>query len=120
MISTLLFRFMLCLVFFGFSMYSYLDKQNQCTQLKMRIPKLTKEVENLKEQNAEYQYQIECFESPQHLLEIANRPEYRHLRFPFAQEVVNVKSAVAIKTNKSEMDSMAAQPVSLIVGSKNP
>ncbi len=85
------------LFFLGFFIYSYLEKQNNCTKMKMIIPKITKEVSDLLEENGNLQYQIECFENPEHLLEIVAAPEYRHFKFPFTEEVLIVKKGLALQ-----------------------
>jgi hypothetical protein len=97
MISGVFFRLLACLVVFSFSIYSYLDKQNSCTELKMHLPKLTKEIAAIREVNANLQYQIECFENPQNLLSMAGSPEYAHLKFPFTEEVLTVKEGLALQ-----------------------
>jgi hypothetical protein len=98
MISSMFTRFMVCLFFLSFSIYSYLDKHNSCTALRMSLPKITKEIEAIREGNANLQYQIECFENPQHLLDIASRKEFAHLKFPFTQEVLTVNEGLALQS----------------------
>ena len=97
MISGVFYRLLACLTVFSFSIYSYLDKQNSCTELKMHLPKLTKEIQAIREVNAHLQYQIECFENPQNLLSLAGSPEYAHLKFPFTEEVLTVKEGLALE-----------------------
>lgn len=63
----------------------------------MRLPKLTKEIQAIQEVNANLQYQIECFENPQHLLNLASSPKYDHLKFPFTEEVLTVKEGLALQ-----------------------
>jgi len=96
MISGVFFRLLACLSLFSFSIYSYLDKQNHCTELKMHLPKLTKEIQAIHEVNAQLRYQIECFENPQNLLSLASSQEYAHLKFPFTEEVLTVKEGLAL------------------------
>jgi|SRR5689334_19469922 hypothetical protein len=96
MISGVFVRLFACLTIFSLSIYSYLDKQNRCTQLKMHLPKLTKEIQAINEVNANLRYQIECFENPQNLLSLASSQEYAHLKFPFTEEVLTVKEGLAL------------------------
>ncbi len=42
MISGVFYRLLACLTVFSFSIYSYLDKQNSCTELKMHLPRADK------------------------------------------------------------------------------
>lgn len=97
MISSIFLRLLACLTVFSVSIYSYLDKQNGCTELKMHLPKLTKEIRAIREVNAGLQYQIECFESPQNLLALAGDPQYAHLKFPLTEEVLTVKEGLALE-----------------------
>jgi hypothetical protein len=90
-------RLLICLFVFSLSIYSYLDKQNSCTELKMHLPKLTKEIQAINEVNANLQYQIECFENPQNLLSLASSKEYAHLKFPFMEEVLTLKEGLALQ-----------------------
>ena len=63
----------------------------------MHLPKLTKEIQAIQEVNANLEYQIECFENPQHLLSLASSPKYAHLKFPFTEEVLTVKEGLALQ-----------------------
>ncbi|HNA62557.1 MAG TPA: hypothetical protein PKW79_05740 [Rhabdochlamydiaceae bacterium] len=95
-------KFMICLFFFSFSVYSYLDKQNSCTALSMQLPKMMKEIESIQEKNANLRFQIECFENPQNLLEKASSPAYAHLKFPFTEEVLTVNEGLALQSGESD------------------
>lgn len=97
MFSGIFLRLLICLTVFSVSIYSYLDKQNICTELKMHLPKVTKEIAAIREVNANLKYQIECFENPQHLLSLASNPEYAHLKFPVTEEVLTVKEGLAVQ-----------------------
>ncbi len=86
----------LCLTVFGFCLYSYLNAQNELTELKIRLPKLEKEVGLIREENRRLAYEVDLFESPSHLIEIAHRPEYGHLKHPLLKEILTVPEALAI------------------------
>jgi hypothetical protein len=119
MISGIFLQLLACLSVFGFSIYSYLNKQNTCTELKMHLPKLTKEIEAIREVNANLQYQIECFENPQHLLSMAGSPEYAHLKFPFTEEVLKVKEGLALQwTTPKEQKAQQAKSKTPIVATQ--
>jgi hypothetical protein len=70
-----------CLLFF------MIAQQNEITQLRLSIPKLTAKWVELEAENAELMYQISKFEDPAHLLKLLHQPEYAHLRFPAQHEV---------------------------------
>jgi len=112
-------RLLACLCIFSFSIYAYLNKQNSCTQLKMHLPKLTKEIQAIHEVNAHLQYQIECFENPQHLLSMASSPEYAHLKFPFTEEVLTVKEGLALQwSTPKEKKAEPSKPKTPIVATQ--
>ena len=87
----LLIRVFFCIFIFGFFLYRYIDHQNAHTLLSIEVPLIEKQLERLEEDNMALFYQIEQFESPQHLLEMARRPEYKHLRYPYNEEVFHLK-----------------------------
>lgn len=81
-------RLLICIFAAGLTLYKYIDKVNELTELRLSIPLLTKEVKEIQEKNLELQYLIDQFESPQHLLELAQKPELGHLRHPMLAEIV--------------------------------
>jgi hypothetical protein len=92
--NTLL-RLGVCLSVIGFCLYSYLDTQNQLTHLKIRLPDVEKEVKLIQEENQRLAYEIDQFESPAHLVELAHHPEYAHLKHPLIKEILTVPEAFA-------------------------
>ena len=86
---------MLVLSLMGGCLYSYLETQNEITHLKMQIPERERELKGIREENHRLSYQIEQFQSPSHLMELAHRPEFAHLKHPFLQEVLTVPEALA-------------------------
>jgi len=93
--TNILYRLGLCLFVFGICLFSYLDKRNDLTQKRMHLPALQKEVIALKEQIKKLQYEVEQFESPTHLMELARLPEYSHLKHPFVRDILTAPEAVA-------------------------
>lgn len=88
----LVIRLFVCIVCAGLFLYKYIDKLNELTQLKLSIPALAKEVREIKEENLELRYEIEQFESPIHLMELARKPEYGHLKYPSLTDVITPSS----------------------------
>lgn len=105
------FRIFICVAFLGFCGYSYLDLQNGITELRIKIPELMSEVRRIEEENTHFQYEIECFESPENLMRLAKSSEFAHLRFPICSEVVSLKQADLLK---------ALQPVGTTDHKKKP
>ncbi len=85
-------RFFICGLALIFTTYAYIDKQNQLTEIRRIIPKLEKEVRKITEENRTLQYEIEKFENPLQLMELSQKPEFSHLRFPMNNEVIVIDS----------------------------
>lgn len=81
-------RIMACIFAVGITLYAYIEKQNQLTSLRLRIPALDKQVKAIQEENRQLQFEIELFESPIHLMELARKPEFSHLKHPLLNEVI--------------------------------
>lgn len=91
-----IFRLALCILCVGFSFYSFIDVQNRATELRIRLPKLAKEIRTISEENERLQYEIERFENPQHLMQLARRAEYSHLKHPLLKEIATCKEGIAV------------------------
>mgnify|MGYP003350924535 CR=1 FL=1 len=91
--SHLLMKIGLCLSAFALSLFSYLNMQNEVTQIKIQLPELEKQIRLIHEENQRLCYQIEQFENPAHLIELTHRPEYAHLRHPLLKEILIVPEA---------------------------
>lgn len=81
-------RLLICISFAGLLLYKSIDKHNDLTELRLSIPRLAREVKEIREKNVELQYAIECFESPLHLMDLARQPEFGHLKYPSLQEII--------------------------------
>jgi cell division protein FtsL len=77
-----------CILVASLSLYLYIDKQNELVELRLTIPALEKEVRAIQEENIRLQYDIDRFESPVHLMELARKPEFSHLTYPYKKDVV--------------------------------
>lgn len=88
-----MFRLLICILFAGLIGYKYIDNLNELTELQLSLPALAKEVKEINEKNLELQYEIEQFESPIHLMELARQPEFGHLKHPSVDEVIFLKEA---------------------------
>ena len=91
----LLIQIGICIAVFGFCLYSYLEKQNTLTKLKIQLPQKEKEIQMIREENRRLSYQIDQFESPSHLIELVHRPEFSHLKHPILREILTVPEAFA-------------------------
>jgi len=81
-------RFILIVFAISAAAYSYIDRQNQLTALRRKIPDLQKKLRKVREDNTRLQYEIDTFESPVHLMELARKPEFGHLKYPSERDVI--------------------------------
>lgn len=93
--KSLLLRLGICLAVFGICLYSYLSIQNELTHLKIQIPEMEREVALICEENRRLSYEMDKFQSPSHLMELAHRPEFGHLKHPLLKEILTVPEALA-------------------------
>ena len=84
----ILIRVFICIFATGFFLYRYIDKQNYLTEVRLEIPYVAKEVEQIKEENRELQYQVDSFESPIQLMELAEKPSFSHLKHPYLKDII--------------------------------
>lgn len=81
-------RLMICISCVGFVLYKSIDNLNRLTELRLAIPVLAAEIKEIREKNLELLYRIEQFESPSHLMELAGKPEFGHLKYPPVDRVI--------------------------------
>ncbi|MBI5345845.1 MAG: hypothetical protein HZB76_01700 [Chlamydiae bacterium] len=96
-------KIMICIFVFSLSLFSYVDKKNGLTTYKIEVPKLAREINTLKQQIKKLQYEVDQFENPTNLMQLAQRPEFNHLRHPLVDEVLTLKEGLALKENDSYM-----------------
>ena len=95
-------RIALCLAVLAFSLYGHIEKQNQITALRIQLPDSVLQLKALKEDNTRLRYEIEQFESPEHLIELARHNEFSHLRHPLLKEVINRPQGIALQIKPRE------------------
>ena len=83
-------RLLICISFAGLALYKYIDKLNELTELRLTLPVLAREVKEMHEKNLELKYAIDTFESPLHLIELARKPEFGHLKYPSLNEIIQL------------------------------
>lgn len=84
-------RLMFCILCAGGMLYKYIDKLNELTELRLSLPVLAREVKEIYEKNLALRYAIDCFESPLHLMELAQKPEFGHLKYPHLDEIMQLE-----------------------------
>ena len=98
----IIFKMFICLLTFGLCLYSYIEKQNELTYLKIEVPKIAKEVQNLNEEIRKIKYDVEMFENPAYLMELVRKPEYGYLKHPFVEDVLSVPEGFALFDEKTK------------------
>lgn len=78
----------ICIFAAGLTLFLHIHKKNQITAMQLAIPALDSQVKILSEENERLQYEIDRFESPLHLMELLRKPEFSHLKYPFAKDVI--------------------------------
>ncbi|NGX53696.1 MAG: Cell division protein FtsL [Chlamydiae bacterium] len=88
----LLIRMFICVLSLGGLLYFYISKQNVITELRLQIPAIQKEFREIEQENTRLQFVVEEFESPSHLMELARKPEYRHLKHPLVKDIIEIET----------------------------
>ena len=104
----ILVRIFTCIFSAGLFLFLYIDKQNALTRLRLQIPVLAKDIRDIKEANAHLKYEIEFFESPEHLLELSRHGEFSHLRHPFLKDIVAMPQGIALQISSEEKERTTA------------
>ncbi len=89
-------KIFVCMSVFSLCLFSYLEKQNELTELRLYAPKIVKQIKSLEEENARLYYDIEQFESPDHLLQLARDSRFSHLKYPISNHVLELKEGIAL------------------------
>ena len=85
-----LLRLLICIAVFSLCVYFYLEQRNETIELALRLPLLGDELTVVREQNAQFSYEIGRFESPIHLMQLLERPEYSHLKHPEVADIIEI------------------------------
>ena len=91
MTSAIFIRILLCIAIVGILLFAYINKQNTITELRLEIPNAAKELQAVQQENTHLQFEIDQFENPQHLMELAGRPEFMHLKHPLLNEIITIE-----------------------------
>jgi hypothetical protein len=115
-----LIRILICIGTGGGFLYSYVDKQNAVTRRRLEIPVLAKQIRDLNEENTHLQYEVDLFESPEHLMELARHNEFCHLKHPMLKEILTMQEGLALQVSSGEEEEkVAARPkVKFAIGTK--
>lgn len=95
-------RIFVCIFAAGLTLFGYIEKQNELTELRLVIPTLDREVKNLQEENTRLAFEIARFESPIHLMELMRKFEFSHLKYPFVSDEIFLPQAPSLVKIKFE------------------
>ena len=109
----------LCFIVLGISLIAYLEKQNDLTDLRLYVPRLVLEIKGIQEENAQLKYQIQQFESPDHLIKMAAAAEFSHLKHPLGKEILVLQDESAVQWSSDLEKEILLKPENtLAVGAK--
>ncbi len=89
-------RALICIAFLGLALSAYVDKQNELTRLKMRIPEAALQIKAVREEIARLRYEIDRFESPENLLALAEEKRFSHLKHPYSSDILTLGQGLAL------------------------
>lgn len=88
-----LIRISICILFAGALLYLYLDRQNEITSLRLRLPHLERSVHEVNQEITRLRFEVDRMQDPAELLELSRQPQYRHLRHPRADDIIEISCA---------------------------
>jgi cell division protein FtsL len=106
------------ILMFAFCFYLCIEKQNQFTSKRIEIVGLAKEIDQLKAQNKKLSYEIDQFENPSRLLQLAQHAEYAHLKHPFVKDVLSMKENMLAHREVQKYNKSKKTALSIALGAK--
>lgn len=88
------FQLLFCFTVFSLCIYFYLEKQNYLTHLRIEIPKTYSCLQEMKEEMAKCEYEMDQWESPARLMQLASSPQFTHLSHPYADHILVLAEGV--------------------------
>lgn len=83
-------RLSFCILILGVFLYAFIEKQNRITELRLQIPASARLLQAIQQENVGLQFEVDQFENPAHLMELARRPSFSHLKHPLANEIITI------------------------------
>jgi hypothetical protein len=93
----------------GLTLFAYIEKQNELTELRLAIPTVAKEVKSLQQENIRLTYEIEHFESPIHLMELMRKPEFSHLKYPFLSDELFLPQGQPLTEENEDLSTLSGR-----------
>ena len=76
-------------------LFSYIDRQNRLSYLQLKVPKVTKNLNALKKEISQLEYEIDAFENASNLIEIAQQQEFSQQQHPFVKDILPLEQSCA-------------------------
>jgi len=95
-------RMILSLIVCMTSIFSYVSLQNAVTRLKIQIPKIEKQLLAINDEISHLQFEVDQFESPDRLIDLACHPDFSHLKHPYLKDIKTVPEGFALTLKKEE------------------
>ena len=92
-------QLLVCVVIVGVALLAYVERQNELTKMRMQVPLLTKKLQAIVEENTRLQFEIEKFENPINLMELARQPQFGHLKHPLVTDIIHIVSTDVVTAN---------------------
>jgi len=108
--SGMMLRMLCCLAVFAVYLYLMIEKQNQINYLSMQIPKVHKDLKTIEEENIRLRFTIDSFESPDHLMQLIQSPEYAHLKQPSLKEVFYLAEGTPLHVEETPVTTKIVTP----------
>lgn len=109
--NSFLLRIGVCVASLAVCVFMLIQKENQITALRLSIPQLSSEVKLLAEENTRLEFEKQQFERPEHLLKLAQLPEFSHFHYPLAAHVAKVERGVSMaKRSDTRQNSETKSP----------
>lgn len=102
--KSLILKITICLFVFALCLFSYIEKQNELTSLKIKLPQVAMEIEDLQERIKKMKYEVDSFENPNYLMDLVRKPQFSHLKHPFVEDVLMLPEGIALFDDLEKKD----------------
>ncbi|MBF5051031.1 Uncharacterized protein CLAVI_000658 [Candidatus Clavichlamydia salmonicola] len=85
-------RILICVCGVICFIYNFINQQNIITGIRLEIPILEKELNVLQEENHHLRFMLDKFYNPEHLMMLAELPEFYHLHMVPSNEIIDFSS----------------------------
>lgn len=100
--KTVIIQLFSCLLAVGACCFSYLEKQNELTKLRLYAPKLLKDVQNIREENTRLRYRIQQLDNPENLIRLAQEEKFSRLKHPPVKDILVLESSPSGNIDRNE------------------